>query len=329
MNYRYHKIKIYFLLSFLLLAFSSASAQPVPNDIENIPHLVLFGKNAEGSWGDCYHSQKFFFLIPKDYKKPVYIRVYDPECGGGIDELNGVWDTQTEFSVYGGKGCWSETDAQDPEPKGKYKSGNLLASKVFGSDTKYDQSWYTFGPFNPSEGEFVQKYDGYVIKVISEAISGDDGNLYNYFLSTEPEKNKPVEGANVFTYAYIFRLWDDPNQVSHIYPFVDDKTITVEQWNWDWDDDGFIRIVSVSRSGELAKASGQSEWKHSSLSITEEEKGHSLDIQMIKRKNPAVKNNNVVMYVKNQYNQALPYFTIPIGGVPHTIHKIDRLPGQK
>jgi len=310
-------IHIYCLLSFLFMPSISLLAQLVPNEVENIPHLVLFGKNAEGSWGDCYHSQKFFFLIPKDYKKPVYIRVYDPQCGPGIDELNGVWDTQTEFSIYGGKGCYSELDAQEPEPKGKYKSGNLLASKTFGEDSKYSQKWYTFGPFNPSEGEFAPQYDGYIIKVISEATSGDDGNLYNYSLSTEPDKNKPVEGANIFTYAYIFRLWDDPNQVSHIYPYVDDKTITVEQWNWDWDDDGTIVFVSVTRVGEFVKASGQAEWKHSSLAITEEERGHSLDIQMHKRKDPPVKNNNVVMYVKNQYNQALPYFTIPIGGVPH------------
>src|SRR5664279_2236010 len=140
---------IFLLLYYLILPAPWLSAQPVPNEVENIPHLVVFGKNADGSWGDCYHSQRFFFLIPKEYKKPVYIRVFDPECGGAIDELNGVWDTQTEFSVYGGKGCWSEPDAQDPEPKGKYKSGNLLASKIFADEAKYDQKWYTFGPFNP------------------------------------------------------------------------------------------------------------------------------------------------------------------------------------
>jgi len=314
---------IYFLIGGLFFPALSLIAQPVPNEVENIPHLVVFGKHADGSWGDCYHSQRFFFLIPKDYKKLVYIRVFDPDCGGAIDELNGVWDTQTEFTVYGGKGCISEPDAQEPDPKGKYKSGNLLASKTFGEDPKYDQKWYTFGPFNPSEGEFMPQYDGYVIKIIAETISGDDGNLYNYFLSTEPDNNKAVEGANAFTYAYIFRLWDDPNQVSHIYPYVDAQTTSVEQWNWDWDNDGFIRIVSVMRSGELAKASGNAEWKHSSLSISEEERGHSLDIQMLKRKNPPEKNNNVIMYARNQRNETLKYFTIPIGGVPKPKHTID------
>jgi hypothetical protein len=305
-----------FFVVFLLLNSEIITAQPVPSEIENIPHLVLFGKNADGSWGDCYHSQKFFFLIPKDFKKPVYIRVFDPECDGSIDELNGKWDTKTEFSVYGGLGCWTEPDAREPEPKGKYKSGTLLASKTFGSETTYAGKWYTFGPINPSEGEFSPEWGGFIIKIIAEAISGDDGNLYNYYLSTEPDKNVPVEGGNSFTYAYIFQLWNDPNQVSHIFPYAEAKTITVEQWNYDWDDDGFILIASVSRVGELVKASGNAEWKHSSLMISEAERGHSIDIQMHKQKNPPVKNNNLIMYIKNQSGQALPYFTIPIGGVP-------------
>lgn len=314
-----------FIVLLFLINIDKTFSQPVPNEVENIPHLALFGKNADGSWGDCYHSQKFFFLIPKEIKKPIYIRVFDPECGGSIDLLNGKWDTQTEFSVYGGKDCFTEPDAREPEPKGKYKSGTLLASRTFGEDPEYSGKWYTFGPFDPVQGEFFPQYNGYVFKIISEGISGDDGNLYNYFLSTEPDKNKPVEGSNIFTYAFIFRLWDDPNQVSHIYPYVDEKTTMVEQWNWDWDDDGTIVFVSVSRVGEFVKASGNAEWKHSSLTISDEERRHSLDIQMHKRKDPPVKNNTVTMYIKAQYNQAMPYFTIPIGGVPHPRKPIMKL----
>ncbi len=318
------KLLVKIMLAFVGICWAlPALSQPVPNEVENIPYLVMFGKNADGSWGDFYHKQIFFFQIPKDYKKPFYIRVFDPDCGGEIDEQNGDWDTQTSFSVYGGKGCYTDPDVQQPEPKGNYKSGNLLATKTFGVDPKYDQKWYTFGPFNPTAGEYVEQFGGcYIFKVISEGISGDDGNLYRYYLSTDPENNKPIEGGNAFTFCYTFRLWDDPNQVSHIFPYVDDRTIKVTQRNWDWDDDGFIRIVSVVRSGDLAVASGQSEWKESSLAISPEEKNHSLDIQMIKRKNPPVKHNNVVIYVLNQYNEALKFYANPIGGVPKTKHEI-------
>lgn len=300
----------------LILNLYICRSQSAPAEDENIPYLVTFGKNAPSSWGDDTHVQIFFFLIPEKFNKPIYIRVYDPDTGGDIDEINGVWDTECTFSVYGGKKCWSDEAAQSPQPVGNYKSGNLLASKTFGNDPKYNKNWYTFGPFNPTEGEYVKKYGGNVFKVICEGISGDDGNLYCYFMSTDPNENKPIEGANAFAYRYCFRLWDDPEQVSHIYPYIDDRTISVKQSNFDWDDDGFIRIVSVARKGQLEKVSGDDNWVESEFKIIPEEKNTSLDIQMIKRKVNPVINNNVVIYVRNQYGELLPFYTIPIGGVP-------------
>ena len=277
---------------------------------------MTFGPKAETSWGDDDFTQSFFFVIPEKFTKPIYIRVYDPDCGGKIDELNGVFDSETMFSVYGGKKAYSDPDAQAPHPKGNYRSGNLLAEKTFGISAKYDDNWYTFGPFNPSEGELVSKFGGYVFKIIAQGISGDDGNMYRYYLSTDPNSNKPIEGANAFAYEYSFRLWVEPNQVSHIYPYVDDKTISVKVSNFDWDNDGFIRIVSVARKGQMVPASNENDWKDTEFKIMDEEKNTSLDIQMIKKKNPPVKNNNVVIFVTNQYGELLPFYTIPIGGVP-------------
>lgn len=309
-------MKFLFVLIFLLTSYISASCQSAPAEDENIPYLMTFGKKAETSWGDDDFVQTFFFLIPEKFKKPIYIRIYDPDNGGEIDELNGEFDSETTFSIFGGKKCWSDEAAQSPDPVGNYKSGNLLATKTFGANSKYNKNWYTFGPFNPTEGEYVAKYNGYVFKAIAEGISGDDGNMYRYFLTTEPENNKPIEGANAFAYEYSFRMWDDPNQVSHIYPYIDDRTISVKQSNFDWDNDGFIRIVSVARKGQLEKVSDQDNWITTEFKIIPEEKNTSLDIQMIKRKDKPVKNNNVVIYVRNQYGELLPFYTIPIGGVP-------------
>ena len=39
-------------------------------------------------------------------------------------------------------------------------------------------------------------------------------------------------------------------------------------------------------------------------------------IEFIKKKSPPVRNNNVVINVRNQYNELLPFYVIPIGGVP-------------
>ncbi len=320
----------FFILTILIVFLSeSAFSQPVPNVDENIPFLMTFGNKAETSWGDDDFSSTFFFLLPKSHNQPIFIRVYDPDSGGDIDELAGVWDSRTTFSVYGGKGCWSDKAAQGTETTGNYKSGTLLATKTFGEEPRYDKNYYTFGPFNPSEGEYTERWDGNVFKVICEGISGDDGNMYRYFLSTDANSDKPVEGANAFAYEYSFRMHNNPEEVSHIYPFVDDQTVTVRLSNFDWDSDGFIRTVSVARKGQLSPVSAEDVWETSEFKILDAEKNTSLDIQFIKKKTPPIKNNNVVIYVKNQYGQNLEFFTSPIGGVPKYKYSIGVKPVQQ
>jgi hypothetical protein len=198
---------------------SEVYAQAVPGKDENIPFLVTFGKEGKISWGDDDFNQIFFFSIPKDFKEQFYIRVFDPDCGGENDEIQGEFNTKTLFSVYGGKGADPE---QHEEARGllnglNYKTGNLLASRVFAAEAKYDNKYYSFGPFNPTEGEFNQKWNSYIFKVVCEGISGDDGNLYRYFLSRDPNSNLAIEGANAFTYEYTFRMWNDFKSIAHIY----------------------------------------------------------------------------------------------------------------
>ena len=129
-----------------------------------------------------------------------------------------------------------------------------MASKAFGVSSKYDGQWYSFGPFNPTEGEWIEKFNAYIFKVIADGTTGDDGNIYKYFLSVDQAKNLPIEGANAFTYEYTFRM---PNNrsICHIYPYVNDNVVSVQQYNFDWDNDGVIRVVSVARKGETVKMS--------------------------------------------------------------------------
>ena len=74
----------------MLITFSSALfAQPAPSRDENIPYLVTFGGNSDKSWGDDDFCQVFFIKIPKMHKEAVYLRVFDPDTGGEIDESKG------------------------------------------------------------------------------------------------------------------------------------------------------------------------------------------------------------------------------------------------
>ena len=181
---------------------------------------------------------------------------------------------------------------------------------------KYDKQWFTMGPFNPTEGEYSEKLGGRLFKIIAQGISGDDGNIYRYFLSTSPDENIPVEGGNMFTYKYHFRLSDDQNQVCQVYPFADDQTISIEISNFDWDNDGLIRIFSIAKNGVNCDVSGEDNWVVRKFPITEEERNSTIEVQFIKNRKEQVRNNNVVVAVRNQYGTSLAFYTIPIGGIP-------------
>jgi len=315
------KNKIYLLILTLtfsgLIPYSPVSGQPVPGQDENIPFLVTFGRQGKTSWGDADFFSVWFFAIPRDYTQQFYIRIFDPDTGGEHDEIQGDFNTRCLYSVYGGQGVDPD---RNEESKGllkglNYKGGNLLASRVFGSEPRYDNKWFTFGPFNPTAGDFNAKW-GFIFKIVCEGISGDDGNLYRYFLSRDPDNNIPIEGANAFTYKYTFRMWNDFRSVAHIYPYVDTGVVYIRQRNFDWDNDGNILVVSRYKQGINVPISGEDHWTESRIAIEPAEVGSSLDFQFHKRQGELVKNNNVVITLENQRGDALQFFSSPIGGVP-------------
>jgi hypothetical protein len=222
------------------------------------------------------------------------------------------------FSVYGGKGVDPDKNlASRGLKKGEnYKQGNLLASRVFGDEPKIDNGYYSFGPFNPTEGDYNEKWRCYIFKIVCEGITGDDGNLYKYFLTRDQNNNLPIEGANAFTYEYTFRMWNNTKSVSHIYPYVDTGVVSIKLRNFDWDNDGVILVVSTYKQGISVPISNEDDWKESKIPIEQAEIGKSLDFQFHKKQDYLVKNNNVVVTIENQRGDALPFYSSPIGGVP-------------
>lgn len=334
MNFRNSIYKVFFFTLLIgLLPIREADCQSVPGKDENIPFLVTFGKQGKTSWGDDGFYSVWFFSILKDYKKPFYIKVFDPDCGGEHDEIQGDFNTRTMFSIYGGAGVDPDRniESRGDELGSNYKKGNLLASRVFGKEPKTDNKYYVFGPFNPTDGDLNLKWNSYIFKVVCEGVSGDDGNLYRYFLSTDPNNDIPIEGANAFTYKYTFRMWNDFKSVAHIYPYIDTGIISVKQSNFDWDNDGQILVVSRYKQGVKEQISNEDNWISSVIPIQPDEQKSSLDFQFHKRQDELVKNNNVVIITKNQRNESMPYFSSPIGGVPvyQPITSIKKMPPKK
>lgn len=304
---------------------TKAAAQAVPNPGEKIESLVTFGAQAPVASGDDDFTQTFFFLVPATERRPIYIRVFDPDCGGQLDAKVGQFNTRTEFSLYGGPGTHSAKGATDPRPAspGAVPSGRLIKQQVFGEDAKYDGQYYNFGPLNPLEGELVEQFQGYVYKVVVRGLSGNDGNLYRFFLSSSPGLNVPIPGGNAFTYEYCFRIPAAPAGRAvtvHLYPFANEHVVSIKQNNFDVDNSAKLTVFSIAKNGHAAPVSGDGQWASSVLPINPKEYGLSLDFRLVSK---ATTFNDVVFYVTDQYDTALPFFAVPLGGPPRYKYDID------
>ncbi len=321
-------LKYSFIIALLSLSNYSFS-QASPAIIENIPYLVTFGAESDSSWGDDDFQQTLFFNVPTDNQEDIYIRVFDPGIGGAYDELKGEFNTKVLMAVYGGIGCYTGNEPETISTLDVAPLGTELASKTFDNNLRYDDTWYSFGPFNTTEGELVEKFGSYVFKLVIKGLSGDDGNLYKVFMSNSPNENSIIQGGNIFTFKYAFRLSDDVLTVGHIYPYLDEKVTSVRVSNFDWDNDGLIRIISINKRGELCTISGDGNWSIHEFPIDAEERNTSMDIQLIKSKNRPIKNNNVVIFIQNQYGESLPFYASPIGGIPVYVPKMKMKSVQK
>jgi len=316
-----NNLKAIKLFTLVLIVNYKAVCQPIPSNDEKFTFLTTFSKDGDKKYGDDDNVQTIFFSIPETNKDEVYIRVFDPEVGGQNDEDIRGFNSKTKFSVYGGKGAHSNKDAIAVDPKGNFKSGSLIVSKTFDSDAKYDNGWYTFGPFNPSQGELQAENGGYIFKFIIEGLDGDDGNLYKLFLSNSAENNVPIEGGNSFCYEYTIRLPDKIGSVSHIYPFLPLNLKAVKIHIFDYDNEGSIRLVTICRKGQVPKSESEGAWFVEEVKIVQQELNTTMDIQFIKKK--SIKNNNIAVYITNQYNKVIPFYSAPIGGVPKYKYRIE------
>ena len=195
------------------------------------------------------------------------------------------------------------------DPVGNFKSGKLLDYKVFNNSEKYDMKWASFGPFNPVEGEYDKSLKGYLFKLIAEGLDGNDGNLYSYFISRKENDNQAINGVNAFTYEYTFRLKNKGN-VAHFYPFIEEEVIAIKQYNFDLDNDGHMKIYSVAKNGHNGGVSGDNGWNSSVHEVSEKEKNKCMDIQIHRKEQNT---NDVSLYVLNQYDEAVKFFSSPLG----------------
>jgi hypothetical protein len=226
-------------------------------------YLGTYGAEREfaPAQGDDDQLQVIFFDVPVGTTQPLYVRIYDPDCGGKLDKQNGqTWDTSLSFTLYGASGTYTDPDARSSHPTTGAFSGVALETVTFGLDVDQDGQWYSFGPREPAEGERVG--DRRVFKLVvmgnprtTPEVHAADLNLYNVALSTSSTENVAPEGAHIWAYAWTFLIpAGQARTPPHLYPYIHRDTHTLLQYNWDYDrydQNAGIDITTPTRTLQL------------------------------------------------------------------------------
>jgi PKD repeat protein len=222
-------------------------------------YLITYGIDAGTVEGDDDFFQVVFIRMPDQMRDPVYVRIFDADCGGKVDaRYHSEFDTRTGFKIFGGKGAYSVPGIQQPTPvKSDLYAGILIANEEFGENPTLDNQWYTFARIKPEDGEKVGQFRYF--KVVIEGKEGDDGNAFLITVSSEEHSNTPDDEVEIFTFAPTVRL-PRPGVFSEMRFFVPEDVREIVVHNFDLSG-AKIGVDTAFRSNLKVNSSGQNEWK--------------------------------------------------------------------
>lgn len=173
----------------------------------------VFGEDAPPERGDNNHAQVIYVEIPESETSPVYLRIFDAEVGGYLDERHGQFNTQTRFLLLGGNSAarifGGQTDIQkSPYVHHDFPESDIIHDHTFASDPRYDGRYFPLGDLPLEQG--FQTLDGYRrFAFLALGITGNDGNFYDFVLSHDPNDKVELENYRMFAYDLTMRI---PNQ---------------------------------------------------------------------------------------------------------------------
>ena len=191
-------------------------------------YLATIGREPTftGELGDNDSVQELFIEVPASTSGQIYIRVFDPDCGGTLDRQAAFdWNTPFTYTVYGAGGAQLQTQSFGETP------------------ATWDNDWYNLGSFAVAAGEprgssrvFRLRIEGGPEPPFTIGSTTADTNLYNVAVSTSDAANVSPPGARIFAYSWTFMIvqadWTAPTR---LYPYVDSGVATLTQHNFDYD----------------------------------------------------------------------------------------------
>jgi len=300
MNQKYFNIsgrcfKIALILVVFLWVVSSQALGAEP------AYLITYGIDAGTVEGDDDFFQVVFIRMPDQVRDPVYVRIFDADCGGEVDaRYNRKFNTRTGFKIFGGKGAYSVPGIRKPTPgKSDLYAGILLANEEFGENSLFDNKWYAFARIKPEDGEKVGQFRYF--KVVIEGKEGDDGNAFLITVSSEEHSNTPPDNVEIFTFAPTIRL-PRPGVFSEMRFFVPEDVREIIVHNFDLSS-AKIGVDTAFRSNLKVSSSGQNEWKKGVVLLKEIEVGRMCALRF---EGGLEMPNDGTFYVTDKQDNLLP-----------------------
>lgn len=197
-------VRLFTFIFLMMTAISESTAQQARGLF-----FGVFGQDAPANRGDYNHSQLIYIEIPEFETKPVYLRIFDAEVGGYLDERHGTFDSETRFIVLGGNSAarihGGQTDFdKSPEIFNDFSDEDIILDRTFGVDARFDGRYYNMGALPLEKG--FRTIDGYRRFVFASlGIKGDDGNFFDFVLSHDPNDKVEPNDYRMFTYDLTMR----------------------------------------------------------------------------------------------------------------------------
>ena len=239
----------WFLSSVLLALLLSVSAAEAQEGAAERPLSVTYGPKALAQEGDDDHREVILLSVPEPTSDRLYVRVFDPDLGGDYDLIYGKPDTEARYMVYG-------------------RGDALLMTRSFGADPAADGKWATLGDLDPADGEVVGGRR--VFRLVVDGVGGDDANLFTATVSLRDHRNLEPAGLEVLAERPTVRM-PDKRSLAELRFRVPAEAQSLTIRNFDAAN-GEVTFVSAFRTQALA-ASGQGDWKASTVRLDPEERG--------------------------------------------------------
>ncbi len=199
--------KLSFLLTLLIWTEVSVPINIQASSEPEITYLITYGADSDTSEGDDDFLQVIFIRVPDKEKSPLYLRIFDPDCGGKLDGRYWFrWTTNTRFRLFGGEGAYSNPGIKKPTPdESALSSGNLLADERFGENPSLDYQWYNFAKIRTEDGEKIvinEKIYRY-FKLVVQGENGKDGNVFGVAATrSDTEHGNTVSDPDIETFTF-------------------------------------------------------------------------------------------------------------------------------